>query len=178
MVSTNPLTLFPVTQYPLSATITAEWSPTQARGMTLVGVFTMQSVARFLAFGINLGLLRQISKKNNLAYDSKDEFLSKLVVDQVWRWVLGIGIFPALIAVYFRLTIPETPRYYANIRKDMRKAVQSAAKVYGPDDWPDLPYNHRNSISHRATLYKDRMKDGIAVLGDIFEQPMLEDVSF
>jgi MFS transporter, PHS family, inorganic phosphate transporter len=32
-------------------------------------------------------------------------------VDRAWRIVVGFGTIPALISLYFRLTIPETPRY-------------------------------------------------------------------
>lgn len=33
-----------------------------------------------------------------------------LYADYVWRLLLGLGIIPALVAVYFRITLPETPR--------------------------------------------------------------------
>lgn len=32
-------------------------------------------------------------------------------VDYVWRLLIGLGCVPAAIALYFRLTISETPRY-------------------------------------------------------------------
>ena len=32
-------------------------------------------------------------------------------IDQVWRLLIGLGCVPAVVALYFRLTIPETPRY-------------------------------------------------------------------
>ncbi|KAJ3049014.1 phosphate transporter, partial [Rhizoclosmatium hyalinum] len=35
-------------------------------------------------------------------------------LDTVWRIAVGFGIVPALCAVYFRLTIPETPRFTVN----------------------------------------------------------------
>jgi MFS transporter, PHS family, inorganic phosphate transporter len=55
------------------------------------------------------------------------------VVDQVWRWTVGVGMIPATIAVLFRLTIPETPRYYAYIRENLRKGVKNALKIYKRD---------------------------------------------
>lgn len=32
-------------------------------------------------------------------------------VDYAWRVILGVGAIPALAALYYRLTIPETPRW-------------------------------------------------------------------
>ncbi|KAJ4416499.1 hypothetical protein N0V82_006694 [Gnomoniopsis sp. IMI 355080] len=86
----------------------------------------MQSVARLLVDGLSLGV---IEARWNLRNDSGSE-MSKLVVDQVWRWTVGVGIIPAAIAIIMRLTIPETPRYYAGIMKDLRKAVKNTLMVY------------------------------------------------
>ena len=33
----------------------------------------------------------------------------QVAVDRMWRALIGIGIVPACIALYYRLTIPETP---------------------------------------------------------------------
>lgn len=46
---------------------------------------------------------------------------------------MGIGILPAAIAISMRVTIPETPRYYAVIMKDLRKAVKNTLMVYHKD---------------------------------------------
>lgn len=93
----------------------------------LAAVFSMQSVSRLLAFAINLGTIRD----SNLASLTTGSDESKLVVDRAWRLTIGLGVIPAAIAVILRLTIPETPRYYADIMKDLRKAVKSAFKIYG-----------------------------------------------
>jgi len=118
-------------KYPLSAIITAEWASTESRGTMLSAVFSMQSVGRLLAFAVGLGALRITSQKWSLQPDAPTSNTSKLVVDQVWRWTIGITIIPAAIAILLRLTIPETPRYYADIMKDLRKAVKNALRVYG-----------------------------------------------
>ncbi|KAK6086045.1 phosphate transporter [Seiridium cupressi] len=118
-------------EYPLSAIITSEWASTQSRGTMLSAVFAMQSVGRLLAFAVNLGAVRIVSVKWGVSeQDPRDSDTAKLVADQVWRWTIGIGIIPASIAILFRLTIPETPRYYAGIMRDLRKAVENTLKVY------------------------------------------------
>jgi len=45
-------------------------------------------------------------------------------VDQCWRIIIGIGCVPAAAALYFRLTIPETPRYTMDIERNIKQASQ------------------------------------------------------
>lgn len=44
-------------------------------------------------------------------------------LDSIWRWIIGVGIIPAVIAIWFRLTIIESPRYTADVGRDSRKAA-------------------------------------------------------
>lgn len=46
----------------------------------------------------------------------------QVAVDKMWRALIGIGIVPACIALYYRLTIPETPRYTFDVARDVEKA--------------------------------------------------------
>ncbi|KAK0612398.1 major facilitator superfamily domain-containing protein, partial [Bombardia bombarda] len=121
-----------LTQSPLVAIITAEWVATKSRGRMLASVFAMQPVARLLAFGVGLAALEIVSAHFGMPPDELDngDFKTKLVADQVWRWVTGIAIIPAAFAVGLRFTIPETPRYYADILKDVAMAIRKAAKLY------------------------------------------------
>jgi len=45
-----------------------------------------------------------------------------LAVDKSWRILIGFGAVPACIALYYRLTIPETPRYTFDVARDVEKA--------------------------------------------------------
>lgn len=45
-----------------------------------------------------------------------------LAVDKMWRTLIGFGAVPGCIALYYRLTIPETPRYTFDISRDIEKA--------------------------------------------------------
>jgi len=49
--------------------------------------------------------------------DSINQDLQNL--DQVWRLTVGLGALPAIIALYFRLSIPETPRYLIDVEKEI-----------------------------------------------------------
>ncbi|KAF0693911.1 Aste57867_15163 [Aphanomyces stellatus] len=44
----------------------------------------------------------------------------------VWRILAGFGAVPALAAVYWRLRIPETPRFTVNVLGDQEAAVRNA----------------------------------------------------
>ncbi|CAG8806703.1 34557_t:CDS:2 [Gigaspora margarita] len=50
-------------------------------------------------------------------------------IDHVWRIVLGFDIVPGVIALYFRLTIPETPRYTMDVLKDIEKGSRDIDDV-------------------------------------------------
>jgi PHS family inorganic phosphate transporter-like MFS transporter len=100
----------------------------------------MQAFARLLAVGIGLGALRDMSKSMGLKPEGliqgpgSGDLMAfnrgRLVIDRVMRCVIGIALIPAAIAIISRLTIPETPRYYVDIVKDLRQAVKKALKVY------------------------------------------------
>ena len=49
---------------------------------------------------------------------------SPKALDQAWRAIIGIGCVPACIALYFRLTIPETPRYTMDVERNIKQASQ------------------------------------------------------
>lgn len=52
----------------------------------------------------------------------------QVAVDKMWRALIGIGIVPACIALYYRLTIPETPRYTFDVARDVEKANADTLK--------------------------------------------------
>ncbi|KAM7222231.1 Major facilitator superfamily domain containing protein [Rhypophila decipiens] len=117
-------------EHPLVTIITAEWAATEWRGIMLALVFSMLPFARLLAYGIGLAALRVSSANNGLSPDLRleddSDLLTKHVADQVWRWDIGVAVIPAALAVVFRFVIPETPRFYAHIRKNLAKAMRLA----------------------------------------------------
>ena len=44
-------------------------------------------------------------------------------LDQIWRLIIGLGCIPAAVAIYFRLTIPETPRFTMDIERNIKQAT-------------------------------------------------------
>jgi MFS transporter, PHS family, inorganic phosphate transporter len=68
-------------------------------------------------------------------------------VDRAWRIVVGFGCIPALISLYYRLTIPETPRYTIDIERDIAQGQSDVEgflaneKPHGKDD--SVPHEHQ-----------------------------------
>jgi len=61
-------------------------------------------------------------------------------VDPMWRLLIGLGCVPGVIALYFRLTIPETPRFTMDIERNVQQASSDIENVltqgnfhYDPD---------------------------------------------
>ena len=57
----------------------------------------------------------------------KDKLLGEttsdpIAVDFMWRLLIGLGCIPGAIALYFRLTIPETPRFTMDIERNVQQA--------------------------------------------------------
>lgn len=44
-------------------------------------------------------------------------------IDRAWRILLGLGCIPATLALYFRLTIPETPRFTMDIERNVQQVT-------------------------------------------------------
>lgn len=56
----------------------------------------------------------------------------------MWRLLIGFGCIPAAIALYFRLTIPETPRFSLDVEGDLPQAFHDVhAEVVSVNTHPD-----------------------------------------
>ncbi|KAI9019157.1 major facilitator superfamily domain-containing protein [Hyaloraphidium curvatum] len=108
--------------YPVSAVITSEFASVQRRGAMIATVFAMQG------FGILLGSIVAVitlaAAKNNI-----NENLAYM--DVCWRILAAFGIVPCSAAIYFRLTIPETPRFSADVLGDEKTAADDAKRFLG-----------------------------------------------
>ena len=81
--------------YPIAASYLAEVLPSKVRGRWLVGAFSLQAV------GIVLGAMVGVVALEAFPH-----------VD-AWRGMLGFGVIPALLIIWFRRTVPESPRWLA-----------------------------------------------------------------
>ncbi|KAF8860904.1 putative inorganic phosphate transporter PHO84 [Acephala macrosclerotiorum] len=113
--------------YPLSSIITSEFATTKWRGAMMNAVFAMQGIGQFTAAII--ALIVTAGFKESLITGSKASTCTgvcQLAVDKMWRVIVGFGAVPGCIALYYRLTIPETPRYTFDVARDVEKAAEDA----------------------------------------------------
>ncbi|RHZ83233.1 hypothetical protein Glove_99g153 [Diversispora epigaea] len=106
--------------YPLSAVITSEFSTKKRRGTMMAVVFAMQGVGIFLATIISIVTLKILEKK----IQENDIYL-----DYAWRIVIGVGIIPAFIGLYFRLTISESPRWTMDVQGNVEKGARDVDAI-------------------------------------------------
>ncbi|KAI3338459.1 major facilitator superfamily domain-containing protein [Ustulina deusta] len=119
-------------EYPLSSIIAAEWSSTKSRGRMMAAVFLMQSVGQLAAYGFGLAILASVSKHLGLSPEETDRHTAVTKVDVIWRAMVGVGAFPALVSLVLRRTIPETPYYLVETGR-VTDAVTAAGQVYAPE---------------------------------------------
>ncbi|KAF0463572.1 inorganic phosphate transporter [Gigaspora margarita] len=107
--------------YPLSAVITSEFATTARRGAMMSAVFAMQGIGILVA-----AIVSTIVVASFHSTISPTDFSH---IDYAWRIVTGLGAVPGVVALYFRLTIPETPRFTMDIERNIHQATQDIDTV-------------------------------------------------
>ncbi|EMD33996.1 hypothetical protein CERSUDRAFT_159380 [Gelatoporia subvermispora B] len=105
--------------YPLSSVISAEFSSVKIRGRLMAVVFSNYGWGQLTATILSTIIIT--------AYKSsilKDDAALLKGLDQIWRIIIGLGCVPAVIALYFRLTIPESPRFTMDIESNVAQAAR------------------------------------------------------
>lgn len=103
--------------YPLSAIISSEFASTHIRGRLMTAVFANQGWGQFA--GALVALIIVHAYKSSLLGSDPNAH-----IDQMWRILIGLGCVPGVLALYFRLTIPETPRFTMDIERNVQQASQ------------------------------------------------------
>lgn len=103
-------------------------------------VFAMQGLgqlaAAFVMLFLTLGFKKSLEGATELANCTGG---CAEAVDKMWRTLIGLGAVPGCIALYYRLTIPETPRYTFDVKLDveMGKGDAEAYLKGKPEGKPD-----------------------------------------
>ncbi|KAH9928735.1 phosphate transporter [Fomitopsis serialis] len=133
--------------YPLSAVISSEFSSTHIRGRVMTAVFANQGWGQLAATAVSCVVVRAyksslISNGGMLLED----------IDRIWRIIIGLGCVPAVIALYFRLTIPETPRFTLDIQRNVERAARDIDEFLTHEGYTvDLEAVSRRLSAQRAT---------------------------
>ncbi|PCH42215.1 phosphate transporter [Wolfiporia cocos MD-104 SS10] len=133
--------------YPLSAVISSEFSSTYIRGRVMTAVFANQGWGQLAATAVSCVVVRSY---RDILLGDQARFLK--ATDQMWRIIVGLGCIPAVVALYFRLTIPETPRFTIDIEHNVRKAALSVDALMTNGDYVvDRDAAHRRVTAQNAT---------------------------
>lgn len=89
--------------YPIAASYLAEVLPASGRGRWLVSAFSLQAIGILLGAIVGVVVLELAPDLNS------------------WRWMLGFGAIPALIIVWLRRGVPESPRWLAQNGHERRR---------------------------------------------------------
>jgi len=73
-----------------------------------------------------VALVTVVSFKNSILQDSPTSLEH---IDYCWRILIGAGCVPGVIALYFRLTVPETPRFTMDIEHNVKQACRNIEAV-------------------------------------------------
>ncbi|GAA6001453.1 hypothetical protein JCM10207_006674 [Rhodosporidiobolus poonsookiae] len=103
--------------YPLSAVITSEFAATRIRGRMMTATFWSQGWGQLGAAIVAICTLSAF--KTSILNDPAGYAHH---VDFVWRLLIGLGAVPGAVALYFRLTLPETPRFTMDVERNIKQA--------------------------------------------------------
>ncbi|KAJ2992540.1 hypothetical protein NUW54_g7908 [Trametes sanguinea] len=162
--------------YPISAVISSEFSSVYIRGRVMAAVFANQGwgqlmyvaileyilltasseVAHLSAGATLLSFISIAAYKRSFLHDSPSDVLRS--IDQIWRIIIGLGCIPGAVALYFRLTIPETPRFTLDIERNIRQAGRDLSVLLVDRDsyTVDPDAAHERVIARQATTHDFR----------------------
>ncbi|KAH8806115.1 major facilitator superfamily domain-containing protein [Xylogone sp. PMI_703] len=131
-------------EYPLSAVITAEFAGVKSRPRMMASVFLMQPLGQLLVAVVGWATLVGIGRSRGIdnlpangdLLNDQQKFEVLSTIDTIWRCIVGVGAFPALVAIIYRLSIPESPRYTLDIIWDAEQALADVRKYQGQNEKP------------------------------------------
>jgi MFS transporter, PHS family, inorganic phosphate transporter len=89
----------------------------------MAAVFSMQGIGQLAASLVSLVVTSAFRDSfEGIANVSACDYRCQTAADRAWRIVVGFGALPACFALYYRITIPETPRYTFDVAHDVEKA--------------------------------------------------------
>jgi PHS family inorganic phosphate transporter-like MFS transporter len=102
-------------------------------------VFYMQPIGYAFAVLMTLAVTRQY--RDSIPRDPSNGNCDAdciRAVDRCWRTIIGIGAVPALIAVFFRRSIPESPLYTADVINQPDGAIEDYLHLIKRGSPPDI----------------------------------------
>ncbi|CAM4796488.1 unnamed protein product [Rotaria magnacalcarata] len=131
--------------YPMSATVSSEWSSAGRRGQMLALTFSMQGWGQF--FGALFAVILLAIFKGPIE-------ANQINIDYVWRILLALGILPAACTLYSRFHLPESPRYAERVLKDQELTEISKAYALGVN-----PESSTNRVPYEPVIQPAKRSD-------------------
>ncbi len=124
----------------------------------MAAVFSMQGAGQFAAAIVALVVTVGFKSSFTAAENSQCDTNCQLAADRCWRIIIGAGALPAIFALYYRITIPETPRYTFDVAQDIEKADADikAFKDGEAEGRPDALLRERSKIVSSPGLSQPR----------------------
>lgn len=89
----------------------------------MAAVFSMQGLGQLAAAIVSLVVIVGFRDSFlGIADEQGCDYACQVAADRCWRIIVGVGALPAVFALYYRITIPETPRYTFDVAHDIEKA--------------------------------------------------------
>ncbi|KZO99325.1 MFS general substrate transporter [Calocera viscosa TUFC12733] len=128
--------------YPLSAVITSEFAATRIRGRMMTAVFAGQGLGTLAATVVAIICVA--------AFRGRIEDTGAAGVDPCWRLLIGLGCVPAVFALYFRLSIPESPRFTMDVERNVTAAARESERFMRTALYRDERDEFANAIRAEA----------------------------
>lgn len=122
-------------------------------------VFFAQPMGQLLANVLSLAVVQAYkpyitNNEKSCSVDGVDDLQCFRSIDRLWRLVIGIGIIPAVLALGFRFTIPESPRYKLDILQNVSTVYEDTKNYYGA---PELDAEH-GELELLPTIHHDQRR--------------------
>jgi MFS family permease len=166
--------------YPLSATIMSEYANVKRRGAMVAVVFSAQGigaisgavVATVTTYVMREDIMNCVNGTLpgfNLNQYGEAVPYQCIALNTTWRIIVAIGAIPAVLTLYLRLMLPETPRYTLHVRNNQEEAEQNVEAVVGAQRFKHIKANVN---ADRITLFSllsflaaNRFKFGRILIG-------------
>lgn len=131
--------------YPLVATVVAEYSPEGRRGRGFAGINVAWYLGALASTLLGLALLA--------------------VGPDSWRFMLGAAIFPALVLLWLRRRIPESPRWLARHGRHeaARAALRRLQPAWGESEVAQTLAGYAGTLRRGAILFRAPWRKRLAL---------------
>lgn len=95
----------------------------QPMGQLLANVLSLAAVEAYKPYITNT--------EKSCSVDGVEDLQCFQSIDRLWRLVIGVGIVPAVLALGFRFTIPESARYKLDVLQNASVVYEDTKNYYG-----------------------------------------------